>query len=62
MIWPRNTFAFVSHRGFEESAPGDANRLMGEGRLIHRTATLALTEATLFDAQGKNLRLSKRNL
>ena len=34
-------------------APGDGSRLTGKGRLIHRTATLAFTEATLFDVQGK---------
>jgi uncharacterized protein (TIGR00369 family) len=27
--------------------------LTGKGRLIHRTATLAFTEATVYDAQGK---------
>ena len=27
--------------------------LVAKGRLIHRTATLAFTEATLYDAQGK---------
>ena len=27
--------------------------LVGKGRLIHRTATLAFTEATIFDAQGR---------
>lgn len=27
--------------------------LTGRGRLLHRTATLAFTEATLFDAHGK---------
>ena len=34
-------------------APGDGSRLTAKGRLIHRTATLAFTEATLFDVQGK---------
>ena len=38
---------------FMQPAPGDGSRLTGRGRLIHRTATLAFTEATLFDAQGK---------
>ena len=27
--------------------------LAGKGRLIHRTATMAFTEATIFDADGK---------
>lgn len=27
--------------------------LVGKGRLIHRTATLAFTEATIYDAQGR---------
>ncbi len=27
--------------------------LVAKGRLIHRTATLAFTEATIFDAQGR---------
>ena len=38
---------------FMQPAPGDGSRLTGRGRLMHRTATLAFTEATLFDAQGK---------
>ena len=38
---------------FMRPAPGDGSQLTGKGRLIHRTATLAFTEATLFDAQGK---------
>ena len=38
---------------FMQPAPGDGSRLTGKGRLIHRSATLAFTEATLFDAQGK---------
>ena len=38
---------------FMQPAPGDGSRLTARGRLMHRTATLALTEATLFDAQGK---------
>jgi uncharacterized protein (TIGR00369 family) len=28
-------------------------KLSGKGRLMHRTATLAFTEATIFDAEGK---------
>ena len=27
--------------------------LIGKGRLLHRTATLAFTEATVYDAQGR---------
>ena len=38
---------------FMQPAPGDGSQLTAKGRLIHRTATLAFTEATLFDAQGK---------
>ena len=38
---------------FMQPAPGDGSRLTSKGRLIHRTATLAFTEATLFDAQGR---------
>jgi len=38
---------------FMRPAPGDGGRLLAKGRLIHRTATLAFTEATLFDAQDK---------
>lgn len=38
---------------FMRPAPGDGSRLTAKGRLLHRTATLAFTEATLFDAQGK---------
>ena len=37
---------------FMRPAPGDGSRLTAKGRLMHRTATLAFTEATLFDAQG----------
>lgn len=35
---------------FMQAARG---KLTGKGRLIHRTATLAFTEATLYDAEGK---------
>jgi uncharacterized protein (TIGR00369 family) len=28
-------------------------KLMGKGRLMHRTATMAFTEATIYDADGK---------
>ena len=38
---------------FMRPAPGDGSKLTGKGRLIHRTATLAFTEATLYDAQGQ---------
>ena len=38
---------------FMRPAPGDASKLTGRGRLIHRTATLAFTEATLYNAQGQ---------
>ena len=38
---------------FMRPAPGDGSRLTARGRLIHRTATLAFTEATLFDEQGR---------
>ena len=38
---------------FMQPAPGDGSRLTAKGRLMHRTATLAFTEATLFDLQGK---------
>ena len=37
---------------FMRPSPGDGSRLTAKGRLIHRTVTLAFTEATLFDAQG----------
>ncbi len=36
---------------FMRPAPGDGSRLTAKGRLMHRTATLAFTEATLFDEQ-----------
>ena len=36
-----------------QPAPGNDGALTGKGRLIHRTATLAFTEATLYDAHGK---------
>jgi uncharacterized protein (TIGR00369 family) len=38
---------------FMRPAPGDGSKLTGKGRLIHRTATMAFTEATLYDSQGK---------
>ncbi|MDQ3060640.1 MAG: PaaI family thioesterase [Pseudomonadota bacterium] len=38
---------------FMRPTPGDGSRLTARGRLMHRTATLAFTEATLYDAQGQ---------
>lgn len=38
---------------FMRPAPGDGSRLTARGRLMHRTATLAFTEATLYDAGGQ---------
>lgn len=38
---------------FMQAAPGDGSKLTGKGRLIHRTTTLAFTEATLFDVKGR---------
>ncbi|HEY3046317.1 MAG TPA: PaaI family thioesterase [Polaromonas sp.] len=38
---------------FMRPAPGDGSKLTAKGRLMHRTATLAFTEATLYDAEGK---------
>ena len=38
---------------FMQPAPGDCSRLTGKGRLMHRTATLAFTEATLYDDKGR---------
>ena len=38
---------------FMRPAPGDGRKLTGRGRLIHRTPTLAFTEATLYNAQGQ---------
>lgn len=37
---------------FMRPAPGDGSKLTGKGRLMHRTATMAFTEATLYDDQG----------
>ena len=37
---------------FMRPTPGDGSKLTARGRLIHRTATLAFTEATLYDIQG----------
>ena len=38
---------------FMRPAPGNGSLLTAKGRLIHRTTTLAFTEATLYDAQGR---------
>jgi uncharacterized protein (TIGR00369 family) len=38
---------------FMQPAPGDGSKLTGKGRLIHRSTSLAFTEATLFDAHGR---------
>lgn len=38
---------------FMRPAPGDGSLLTAKGRLMHRTATLAFVEATLFDSKGQ---------
>ena len=38
---------------FMQPAPGDGSKLTGKGRLMHRTATMAFTEATLYDDKGR---------
>ena len=38
---------------FMRPAPGDGNSLVAKGRLMHRTATLAFAEATIYDASGQ---------
>ena len=38
---------------FMRPAPGDGSRLTAKGRLMHRTATMAFTEATLYDVLGQ---------
>ncbi len=38
---------------FMRAAPGDGSQLTAKGRLIHRTATLAFTEATLYNHLGQ---------
>lgn len=38
---------------FMRPAPGDGSKLTARGRLIHRTATMAFTEGTVFDAEGR---------
>ena len=38
---------------FMRPAPGDGSRLTAKGRLIHRSATMAFTEATIYDHAGR---------
>ena len=38
---------------FMRATPGDGSKLTAKGRLMHRTATLAFTEATLYNDQGQ---------
>lgn len=38
---------------FMRPAPGDGSLLSARGRLMHRTATLAFAEATIYDAEGQ---------
>lgn len=38
---------------FMRGAPGDGTALTAHGRLLHRTAKLAFTEASVYDAQGR---------
>jgi uncharacterized protein (TIGR00369 family) len=38
---------------FMQPAAGDGSKLTGKGRLMHRSTSLAFTEATLYDAQGR---------
>ncbi|MES2363327.1 MAG: PaaI family thioesterase [Pseudomonadota bacterium] len=38
---------------FMRPTPGDGSRLTGKGRIVHRTASLVFTEATIYDAQGQ---------
>ncbi len=38
---------------FMRPAPGDGSKLTARGKLIHRTATMAFTEGTVYDAQGR---------
>ncbi|GAB3475218.1 PaaI family thioesterase [Polaromonas eurypsychrophila] len=38
---------------FMRPAPGDGSKLTAKGRLIHRTATMAFTEGTVYDAEGR---------
>ena len=38
---------------FMRPAPGDGSRLVAKGRLIHRTRTMAFTEAMIYNAQDE---------
>ena len=38
---------------FMRPAPGNGSPLSAKGRLMHRTATLAFAEATIYDAKGQ---------
>ena len=38
---------------FMRPSPGDGSKLTARGRLMHRTATLAFVEATIYDAKGQ---------
>ncbi len=38
---------------FMRPAPGDGSLLTARGRLMHRTQSLAFTEATIYDAKGQ---------
>ena len=38
---------------FMRPAPGDGSALIAKGRLMHRTASLAFTEATIYNSQGQ---------
>ncbi|GBU15607.1 hypothetical protein AwPolaro_09850 [Polaromonas sp.] len=38
---------------FMRPAPGDGSALVAKGRLMHRSATLAFAEATIYDAKGQ---------
>ena len=38
---------------FMQPAPGNGSKLTARGRLMHRTLSLAFTEATLYDEQNK---------
>ncbi|MBH2020383.1 MAG: PaaI family thioesterase [Burkholderiales bacterium] len=38
---------------FMRPAPGDGSKLTARGRLMHRSKSLAFTEATIYDAQGQ---------
>ena len=38
---------------FMRPVPGDGSKLTAKGRLMHRSTSLAFTEATVYDAQGQ---------